>query len=314
LADRVYAGSPLRKVGPRVQLATAYRLAGELGAADSLYREILGSLRSVGRERTADAVNIYSNWAAVKSDAGDILGALQLIGSAIEIGRALRPGEEPDQVVSVNYAKRLIILNRPAQAEPFLSKAREVAAGEGDLDMQAIPLLAMVSAARTSGDLRAAEAALSSARTFIAAHFPEDHPARRSLLLETGMLRLAGGSLTAAKAALLQASTAYSHSTSRITNEVQVFAGLAQVEIGLGDFQAAAAHSTQAYNLSSKFVIAGSPSYWVGYCLLVQAKVQAAAHRAAAMHDLAVRAASQLGPTVGKDHPLTREAVSLAGG
>jgi serine/threonine-protein kinase len=313
LADQVYVGSPLRQVGPRIQLATAYRLAGDLGPADSLYRDILGSLRGLGRERTADAVNIYSSWAAVKSDAGDILGALQLIGSAIEVGRALRPGELPDQIVAVNYAKRLVVLNRPREAEPYLTGARETAAAEGDLDLQAIPLLSMISAKRAGGDLLAAQQALTEAQTFVTAHFPPAHPAQRSLLLETGMLRLADGSLTQAQAALLQASAEYSRSHSRVTNEVQAFGALAEVEIGLGDLQAAATHAAQTRALASKFAIAGQPSYWVGYGLLVQAKVDAALHRLPSSDDFAARAVSQLAPTVGKDHPLTRQAAALTG-
>jgi tetratricopeptide (TPR) repeat protein len=313
LAEDVFAGSPLRQVAPRVQLAVAHRLAGDLQAADSLYRQILGLLRESGRERTAEAVNIYSSWGAVKSDAGDIRGAAQLIESALQVGRALRPDELPDQFVSVNYAKRLVVLNRLDEAEQYLARAREVAAREGDLDLQAISLLATVAAKRERGDLAAADAAVSAATAFVRAHFPEDHLASSGLLLETGLTRLAAGSLTEAKSALMQASARYSRAKTRVTNEVQTLAALARVEIGLGDLQAAAAHAAQAREIANGFAIPGDPSYWVGYCLLVQAKVENELHRPASARDLAARARSQLVPTIGKDHPLVRQAARITG-
>jgi hypothetical protein len=153
---------------------------------------------------------------------------------------------------------------------------------------------------------------LNSAETFIKAHFPEDHPARRSLVLETGLTQLAAGSLTEAKSALLQANAVYSRGKAHVTNEVQTLSGLARVEIGLGDLQAAAAYAAQAGQIASQFSIAGAPSYWVGYSLLTQAKVDEALHEAAPARDLAARAMSQLIPTVGRDHPLALEAARMA--
>jgi eukaryotic-like serine/threonine-protein kinase len=313
LAESVFAGSPLRQVGPRVQLAVAYRLAGDLQAADSLYRQILSLLRESGRERTADAVNIYSSWGAVKSDAGDIRGAVQLIESALQVGRALRPDELPDQLVSVNYAKRLVVLHRLDEAEQYLSRAREVAAREGDLDLEAISLLATVAAKRERGDMEAAEAALNAATSFVRGHFPADHLASSGLVLETGLTRLAAGSLTEAKAALMQASARYSRAKVHVTNEVQTLAALARVELGLGDLQAAAAYANKARDIANRFAIPGDPSYWVGSCLLVQAQVDSALHRPESARDLAARAMAQLIPAIGKDHPLVREAAGITG-
>jgi len=312
LADRVFAGSPLRQIGPRVQLAVAHRLAGELQAADRLYSQILDLLRQLQRDRTADAVNLYSSWAQVKSDAGDILGAVRLMESGLQIGRALRPDAAPNQAVSVNYAKRLLVLHRFQEAELYLSRAREVAAREGNVDLEAVSLLATAAAKREGGDMTSADTALEAAASFVKSHFPEDHLASRGLLLETGLTRLATGSLLEAKSALTRAIAGYSRGKSRITNEVQARAALARVELGLGDLRAATDYAEQARDIASQFTIHGAPSYWVGLSLLTQAKVHDSRHQTAAAHDLALAAMAQLEPTVGKDHPLAREAVSIA--
>jgi len=312
LADRVFAGSPLRQIGPRVQLAVGHRLAGELQAADRLYSQILDLLRQLQRDRTADAVNLYSSWAQVKSDAGDILGAVRLMESGLQIGRALRPDAAPNQAVSVNYAKRLLVLHRFQEAELYLSRAREVAAREGNVDLEAVSLMATAAAKREGGDMTAADTALEAAASFVKSHFPEDHLASRGLLLETGLTRLATGSLLEAKSALTRAIAGYSRGKSRITNEVQARAALARVELGLGDLRAATDYAEQARDIASQFAIHGAPSYWVGLSLLTQAKVHDSRHQTAAAHDLALAAMAQLEPTVGKDHPLAREAVSIA--
>src|SRR5262249_35252995 len=157
--------------------------------------------------------------------------------------------------------------------ERYLSAAHEAAIREGDVDMQIISSLATAAAKRERGDFVGAEAELRAAAAFVSAHFPEDHPARRGLLLETGLTRLAAGALQEAKSALTQATAQYSRMKTPITNEVQSLAGLARVEVGLGDLQAAAAHAAQARSLADRFAIPGAPSYWIGYALLAQAKV-----------------------------------------
>ena len=312
LAARVFPRSQPRQVAPRIQLATAYRLAGELALADDLYRKTLELLKSLGRERTADAVAVYSDWGTVRSDIGDILGATKLIESALEVGRALRPDAQPDQIVAVNYAKRLLRLNRLDESERYFFHARLLAHNEGETGMEAIALLGIVAVKRERQDFAAAHAALRAAQDFVQPRFPAGHPARTSLLFETGLLYLAEKSFSQAGEVLEDVAAQYSRSALSGPNEILTLTALAQSEIGLGNIQSAASHVATASSLASRFALPGQPSYWVGYCLLVQAEVDTALGRRASARALAANALGQLAPTAGRDLPLTQRAAQIA--
>ena len=74
------------------------------------------------------------------------------------------------------------------------------------------------------------------------------------------------------------------------------------------------AHAVEASSIASEFALPGEPSYWVGYCLLVQAEVQRALGRKEPARQLAAQSQVQLVPTVGAEHPSTQKAARLASG
>jgi tetratricopeptide (TPR) repeat protein len=129
-AQRLFPRAKLHQISPRVQLGTAHRAAGHLQLADSLHRETLDLLKELGRERTANAVLLYNSWGTLKSDTGDIVGAVKLIESGLGIGHALWVDAAPDAWVRVNYARRLVLLHRLDDAEEHFSKAWRASSGE----------------------------------------------------------------------------------------------------------------------------------------------------------------------------------------
>ena len=54
-----------------------------------MLRETLELLKQLGRERTANAMLLYNTWGIVRSDIGDIVGAVQMFESGLGIGHAL---------------------------------------------------------------------------------------------------------------------------------------------------------------------------------------------------------------------------------
>jgi hypothetical protein len=64
--------------------------------------------------------------------------------------------------------------------------------------------------------------------------------------------------------------------------------------------------------MASRFALPGQPSYWVAYCLLAQAEVDAVLGRRASARTLAANALAQLVPTAGRDLPLTQKAAEMA--
>jgi serine/threonine-protein kinase len=312
LAQKLFPGSNLRQISPRIQLAAAYRSAGELKRADDLYRETLELLKSLGRERSADAVLLYSSWATVRSDIGDIVGATRLVESALDVGRALRADTAPDQVVNVNYARRLVLLNRLDEAEERFSRAKRMAGGEDDADMEAVSLLGLAAVKRGRGEVEEARAALDAAGHFIQVHFPAEHPAQASLLYETGLLELAGGRFVEARDVLGKVIAEYRRTKTYVPNQIVALCALAESEGALGDYGLATRHAAEASILATQFALPGQPSYWVGYSQLTQARVELALGNPESAQAFSTKALAQLTPTVGLDHPLTGTAAALA--
>jgi serine/threonine protein kinase len=311
-AERLFPRAKLHQISPRVQLATAYRAAGELAIADSMYRETLDLLKELGRERTANAVLLYNNWGLLKSDIGDIVGAVRLIEYGLGIGHALWVDAAPDQFAGLIYARRLMLLNRLDDAEGYFSKALRLSSGEDDAEMEAVALLGLLAVRRERSDLEGARAARDRADQFIQAHLPPEHSARVNFVFESGLLDLAGNSLDEAKRRLQQALSQYKRTNSHLPNQIVALAGLARCELQSGELGLAARFAAEASALARKLAVPGQPSYWVGLSLLAQADVEQARGHAGLTQELSVEALSQLGPTVGADHPLTRRAAALA--
>src|SRR5262245_28044072 len=158
-AQKVFPRAQVHWISPRVQLATTLRAAGKYQVADDLHRGTLALLKELGRERTANALLLYNSWAIVRSDMGDILGAAQLFESGLGIGHALWGEGTPDQWVSVTYGRRLVLLNRLADAQAYFSSALSTSSGEDDAEMEAGALIGLISVSREQGDFAEARAA-----------------------------------------------------------------------------------------------------------------------------------------------------------
>jgi tetratricopeptide (TPR) repeat protein len=311
-AQRLFPRAPLHWIYPRVQLATSLRAAGHFQVADDLHRGTLDLLKELGWERTSNAVLLYNMWGVVRSDIGDIAGAAQMFESGLGIGHALWVDATPDQWVSVTYARRLVLLNRLDEAEAYFSNALRLSSGEDDAEMEVGALVGLLTVSRERGDFAQARAARDRADQFIQAHLPPEHNLRTYFLFESGLLDLAENSLVDAKARLQQSLAQFKRTNRRIADQIVALAGLARCELQSGERSSAADLAAQASALARKVAIPGQPSYWLGLSLLAQVDVEQALEHTARARELSVEALSQLTPTVGSDHPLTKKAAALA--
>ena len=310
-AQRVFPRAPLHWISARVQLGTALRAGGHFQVADDMHRGTLDLLKALGRERTANAVLLYNSWGIVRSDVGDITGAVQLFESGLAIGHALWGEGDADQWVSVNYGRRLLFLNRLEEAERYFSSAVRRSSGEDDVEMEAAALIGLIGVSRERGNFEQARAARDRADQFIEAHLPPEHTLRVSFLFESGLLDVADNSFDDAKVRLQQALAQLERTNRRVADRVVALTGLARCELQSGELARAAGFANDASTLARKFAIAGQPSYWLGLALLAQVDVEQALGNATRAQELSAQALSQLTPTVGADHPLTKRAAAL---
>ena len=310
-AERLFPRARMHQVSPRVQLAISNRAAGNLAVADELLRDTFELLKEFGRERTANAMLLYSTWGIVKADIGDIVGAVQLMEAGLRIGHALSGEADVDQWVSVTYARRLVWLNRLDDAEKYFTSAQQRSSGEDDAEMQAAAMLGLVSVSRARGDLEAARAARDRATAFIR-QLPLEHAMQVNLAFESGLLDAAGRSFGDAKVRLQQTVTRFQHTKRRQADQIVALSELARCELQTGELDRAASRASEAVALARRFALPDQPSYWLGMALLAQVDVEQALGHSVKAKELAVEALSQLTPTVGADHPLMTKAAALA--
>jgi serine/threonine-protein kinase len=310
-AQKVFPRAQVHWISPRVQLGTSLRAAGQYQVADNFHRGTLALLKELGRERTANALLLFNSWAMVRSDMGDMLGAAQLFESGLGIGHALWGEGTPDQWVSVTYGRRLVFLNRLDDAHAYFSSALRTSSGEDDAEMEAGALIGLISVSREQGAFVEARAARVRAEQFIEATLPPEHTMRLNLLLESGLLDVADGSLDEGKAGLQQLLSQLEHANRRMPDQIVALDGLARGALRSGELDRANELADKASALARKVAIAGQPSYWVGLALLAQVEVEQARGHAGRARELSVEAVAQLTPTVGADHPLTKKAAAL---
>jgi serine/threonine-protein kinase len=311
-AQMVFPRAQVHWISPRVQLATSLRAAGRYQVADDMHRETLALLKELGRERTANALLLYNSWALVRSDMGDIVGAAQLFEAGLGIGHALWGDGTPDQWVGVTYGRRLVLLHRLDEAQGYFSGALRTSSGEDDAEMEAGALIGLISVSREKGALAEAREARARAKQFIEANLPPEHTMRLSLLLESGLLDIAEGSLSEGSVELQQLVSHLEQANRRIPDQIVALEGLTRGALQAGEIERASDLADKATALARKVAIAGQPSYWLGLVLLVQVDVEQARGQTARARELSAEALSQLTPTVGANHPLTKKAAVRA--
>ena len=311
-AQRVFPRAPLHWISPRVQLGTALRAGGQFQDAEDLHRGTFDLLKALGRERTANAVLLYNSWGIVRSDIGDILGAIRLFEAGVGIGHALWGEADVDQWVSVNYARRLLLLDRLDDAERYFSSALRRSSGEDDVEMEVAARIGLLGVNRERGDLEQARALRDGTDRFIATHLPPEHTLRVSFMFESGLLDVAGNSLVDARARLQQTLLQLERTNRRMADRVVALVGLTHCELQSGELERAAGLASDASTLARKFALPGQPSYWLGLALLAQVDVEQALGHGARARELAAEALAQLTPTVGTDHPQTKKAAALS--
>ena len=277
-----------------------------------MHRGTLDLLKQLGRERTSNAVLLYNSWGIVRSDIGDIAGAAQMFESGLGIGHALWVDATPDQWVSVTYARRLVLLNRLDEADEHFSSALRLSSGEDDAEMEIGALLGLLTVNRERGDFEQARAARDRADQFVQAHLPPEHNLRMNFVFESGLLDLAEDSLDDAKARLQQVLAQYQRTNRRVDGPDRRARRARALRVAVRRARPCGRPCNRSQCARAENCDAGQPSYWLGLALLAQVDVEQALGHARQAHELSAEALSQLTPTVGADHPLTKKAAALA--
>ena len=106
-----------------VELAEAYRVAGQNYLASSTFEQAAALLEPLGRSDTQTAVVIFNDWALALDKLGRPLEAENLFRRAIDISRAGQTEEAVSPVLLDNYSKTLYQLGRLEEASDYAGRA-----------------------------------------------------------------------------------------------------------------------------------------------------------------------------------------------
>jgi eukaryotic-like serine/threonine-protein kinase len=115
-----------------IELAEAYRVAGQNQLASSTFEQAAALLAPLGRNDTQTAVVIFNDWALALDKVGRPLEAEKLFRRAIDISRAGQTEETVSPILLNNYAKTLYQLGRLEEAADYAGRAYAKAQQTGD--------------------------------------------------------------------------------------------------------------------------------------------------------------------------------------
>ena len=115
--------SDMLELHASIELAEAYRVAGQNQRASATFERAAALLAPPGRNDTQTAVVIFNDWALALDKLGQPLEAERLFRRAIDISRAGQTEETVSPILLNNYAKTLYQLGRFEKAADYAGRA-----------------------------------------------------------------------------------------------------------------------------------------------------------------------------------------------
>jgi eukaryotic-like serine/threonine-protein kinase len=166
--------SPSIELHPLIELAEAYRVAGQNQLADSTFQKAATLISTLGQDNTQTAVALFNDWAAALDRLGRPLEAEKLYRRAIDISRAGPTEEAVSPMLLRNYASTLRVLGRLDQAEDYAERAYAKALQTDDQDVLYVGLYTRALIYIDRHDYERAAAAVSELKPRLLRIFPPD--------------------------------------------------------------------------------------------------------------------------------------------
>ena len=310
--------SPLLELRQLMDLAEAYRIAGQHQEAIAAFEQANERLVALGRDDTQTAGTLYNNWALSLGLFGRPIEAERLLRRAIDIARAGTSEEGVSPMVLVNYARALREVGRPDEAAGYAERAYEVAEQADDRVVMDQTLFERARIYRERGDFARAAAMLSALEPRLRASLPPGHIVFAALTCDRARLANAAEDLDRAN---------------RFADEAIAMAeGLVAGGRAPGDFLAgclvsrsiirlkrgrateAAADAARARDLLQAAAPSNARLSTIGRAYLALGRALDAQRRSDEAHAALRAAVDHLESAAGPDHPDTRRARELANG
>jgi tetratricopeptide (TPR) repeat protein len=304
---------PVIEMDIALQLSESYRMAGRLRDASRASSEAEARLTALGREGTATAGTLYNNWGLVVLALGQPLEAERLFRKAIAIGSADGTDAGVRPMLLNNLARTLRDLGRLDEASGYAERAYDRALRAGDRNVVGQSLMARTGIYRERGDLRRAAASLAELEARLPTMVPAGHVAFAPFAMEQALLAAARRNVDAALASADRAVAIAEASKQRGEYLPRLLIRRSEIEVQAASHEKALADADAALAMVMEKSEPGEFSAAAGRAHLARARALQALGRGEDARAAFASARDQLEPTVGADHPETREARERAG-
>jgi tetratricopeptide (TPR) repeat protein len=298
-----------------IDLAEAYRSAGQFDKAIANFEQASRLMTSLGRDQTANAGTLYNNWALALYQMGRPLEAEPIFRHAIRIDQVDNTDRAVSPMTLINYARTLQELGHLDEAAKYAQAAYLKAV---NVDQQVVISQSLIERARIyrqQGDLARAEAMLAKVEPRFRRDLPPGHYAFAALATERSLISLARGDTQNAIRLAQEAVT---------IDEAAIKAGgqgagvlpillfrRSAIELKTQQLGAAASDAARAVSLLRAGTQPRTYSCYLGRAYVILGLVeQAQGHPDEARASFQL-AAEHLQNTLGPDHPDTRSAGQL---
>jgi len=296
---------PVPAVSERISalgvLAYGHYLARESREADTAYARLMDELKRAGRDDTLLAADVCNNWSLVHYE-GNIARAEPLARRAVELRRSIEGAGGIAPTVSFNYAGVLLRLARYDEAERLYEETIRTAHARQEERIETDAMLELAELYTEKGDLPRAAAQLETLGPLLTGPNPDGFR-QVQMAYYRGRLLLAQGDAAAARDSFTSAVEVFEKRKSRIALFVFALIGLTRADLALGDATAATARAGEAIQVASSFVDTKTPSYLIGLARAAEGDALQAAGDEPGARQAFGDALTQLGATLGDDHP-----------
>jgi serine/threonine-protein kinase len=306
--------SDLLKLRVAMDRAEAYRMAGRNREASAAFEETFARLSALGRDDTEMAGTLLNNWGIALEVLGRPREAETLFRRAIRIASADRTGGSVSPMLLNNMARTLRFLHRLPEAADHAERAHAEARRIGDEIIVNQALGMRCSIYRQQGRLDRAAEMLAELEPRVQRMFAAGHIFFAALASHKAQLSQAEGKPAAAMVEADRSVALAEASAQGLDALPLMLLRRSGIGLDLGELEKARSDAARALRLQEEAVGPGAASSVIGGAQLALGRALRALGQPEDARAAAASALEHLEPTLGADHPETREARSLAGG
>jgi tetratricopeptide (TPR) repeat protein len=281
-------------------LAMARERQGRTTESEREYGKAMEQLKHLGRAETTTGATLLNGWAVLRSNAGDMLGALELQKRSTDLmENSTRRGNE---------GRILLRLGRAAEAADAYRRSVALAETEKNLRAMATGQLGIARVCRAVEDLPCARAALDQAEPLLKKVMAPGHFFLADLAHEQAFLALAEGDHEKARTLLDESLAIHAKVPQKHMSHIETLLEASRFALTSGNIDEAERHARDALTLANELRGDRPTSSWVGLSELALGHVARARGNAVEARTRFQAAASNLEPTYGASHRATEEA------